>query len=252
MRTNYKKSVETHVHAVNMHMGKVIDGVWEVIRICSFIIDECLLTGNVQKSLEKMSLLHILRNMISDCCCCMDALERGHDRTVFNNIRMVFEDFSCVVHAKSDPAVLEKLLEGKYQASKSISFLRDKYPTHEFHKTYGILSRLSHHARKGLIARQWVNESGIISHLKPFDPDRIMPKLDVLMMIIHLVRMGSEVAEELCFSELIQSYYWSDQKIKKKNVSVDILITDIANMADEIIEAHNFSPSVGENAKTGI
>ena len=136
MRSSYKKLAEIHSNAIHKHMGELVDEVWEVVRICSQVIDHCLGMDGVLNNEKLMSMLLISRNMISDCCCCMDALERGHERTIFNNIRMILEDLSCVVHAKENIVVLEALLAGEYQASKSISFIRDKYPTHELHKIF--------------------------------------------------------------------------------------------------------------------
>lgn len=239
MRSSYKKLAEIHSDAVHKHMGQLVDDVWEVARICSQVIDHCLNMDAVLNNEKLMFLLLILRNMVSDCCCCMDALERGHERTIFNNIRMILEDLSCVVHAKDDGKVLKALLDGKYQASQSISFLKDKYPSHELHIVYGMLSKLSHHKMKELVVRQWVNREGLLSHLKPFDPSRKQAKLNVLLLVTHLVRLTGEVAESLCFNELDQSYFWVDQITQKKNLPVDEIIREIATRIAILMKDEN-------------
>lgn len=242
MRSSYKKQAENHSYAMEKHMGQIIDDIWEVLRICSQVIDHCLHMDNVQS----VSLLLILRNMISDCCACLDAFERGHERTIFNNIRMSLEDFACVVHAKNDHVILESLLAGNYQSSRSISFLRDNYPTHEFNITYGWLSKWSHHSMEGLVFRQWVNRDGLLSHLKPFDLGRKQHLLDALLIIVHLARLAGEEAESLCFNELDRSYFWINQTTPNRSTPIDAIITEIANRID-FMEI-NKSVSTIENA----
>lgn len=248
MRSSYKKLAEIHSDAMDNHMGQLVDDVWEVARICSQAIDHCFSMDGVLNKEKLISMLLILRNTISDCCCCMDALERGHERTIFNNIRMILEDLSCVVHAKDDSVILEALLAGEYQASKSISFIRDKYPTHGLNKVYGMLSKLSHHKMKELVVRQWVNREGLLSHLKPFDPSRKQAKLNVLLMVTHLVRLTGEVAESLCFNELDQSYFWIDQATQKKNLPIDEIIGGIATRIATLMGISKLSLPADENA----
>ena len=251
MRSSYKKLAEIHSEAMCKHMGQLVDDVWEVVRICSQAIDHCLRMDGVLNNEKLISMLLILRNMVSDCCCCMDALERGHERTIFNNIRMILEDLSCVVHAKENSRVLETLLAGDYQASNSISFLRDKYPTHELHKIYGLLSKLSHHKMQELVVRQWVNRDGLLSHLKPFDPNRKQAKLNALLMVTHLVRLAGEVAESLCFNELDQSYFWVDPITQKKNLPVDEIIGEIATSIATLMRVSKFPSPADESAVAG-
>ena len=251
MRSSYKKLAEIHSDAMHKDMGLLVDEVWEVVRICSKVIDHCLRMDGVINNEKLISMLLILRNMISDCCCCMDALERGHERTIFNNIRMSLEDLSCVIHAKDNSVILKALLTGEYQASKSISFLRDKYPTHELHKIYGMLSKLSHHTMQELIARQWVNRDGLLSHLKPFDPNQKQAKLNALLLVIHLVRLAGEIAENLCFNELDQSYFWVDPITQKKNLPVDEIISEIATRIATLMEVSKLSSPADENAISG-
>ena len=248
MRSSYKKLAEIHSDAIHKHIGQLVDDVWEVVRICSQVIDHCLRMDGVLNNEKLLSMLLILRNMVSDCCCCMDALERGHERTIFNNIRMILEDLSCVVHAKENSRVLEALLAGDYQASNSISFIKDKYPTHELHKIYGLLSKLSHHTMQELVVRQWVNRDGLLSHLKPFDPNRKQAKLNVLLMVTHLVRLAGEVAESLCFNELDQSYFWVDPITQKKTLPLDEIISKIATRIAPLTGVSKLSSPADENA----
>jgi hypothetical protein len=92
MRSSYKELAEIHDEAIHKYMGQLIDDVWEVVRTCSQAVDHCLRMDGVINNEKLISMLLILRNMVSDCCCCMDSLERGHERTIFNNIRMILED----------------------------------------------------------------------------------------------------------------------------------------------------------------
>lgn len=235
MRSSFKQLADIHGNAMHQYIGQVIDGVWEVMQICSQVTDRCLRIDGVAKDQELVSLILILRNMISDCCCCMDALERGHERTIFNNIRMILEDFGCVAHAKTDPEVLASLLAGKHQSSNSISFLKNNYPTHELHRTYGWLSKISHHRMVELIIRQWVDREQRLSHLKPFDPGQTQAKLDALLIIIHLVRLAGEEAESLCFNALHQSYFWIDKMHRNRDTPADRIITNITAIVENLM-----------------
>lgn len=252
MRTEFKKLAVNHSNDVSAHViGSLINDVWEIVRVCSGVIDYGLSLSSVTDSVKLTSLLLILRNMLSDCCCCLDALERGHDRTIFNNIRMVLEDFACVAHAKRDADVLNPFLAGKHNVPKSISFLKVNYPTHEFHVTYGILSKFSHHSREDLVVRQWINRDGLISHLKPFDPKRIQGKLNALMMIMHLARMAGEEAESLCFDELDQSYFWFNQKTRKTNIPLDEILVRVADKVESLMKENESLSPVGESIIIG-
>ncbi|ADI38031.1 hypothetical protein wcw_0663 [Waddlia chondrophila WSU 86-1044] len=164
---------------------------------------------------------------MSDCCCCLDSAERGQDRTVHNNLRMILEDICCVIHSSEDDKILERLYNGKHQASNSVGFAKNHYSTHEIGQLYGILSKISHHSMQELIVRQWVNRDGLLSHLKPFNPERSQATLNILLLVIHLSRIAGEVVEKICIKELDKPYFWESPQTKRKNPPIDTLIHNL-------------------------
>ncbi len=42
MRTQFKKMAENYSNELQLHFGKIFDGVWEIVQICSRVTDRCL------------------------------------------------------------------------------------------------------------------------------------------------------------------------------------------------------------------
>ena len=214
MRQRFKELANDHSSTLQAHLGELVDDVWEVVRTGSKVIERCLNTDMATNSEKYLYLLLVLRNSLSDCCCCLDAVERGHDRTVYNNIRMILEDLSAAIHANGDEKILNEFCNGNHQASNSITFAKKHYSN--LGRIYGKLSEISHHSKKELAVRQWVNREGQLSHLKPFNSNHVYGHLNILSLIIQLARIIGEVSEDVCIKELPSPYFWSAPKIKKK------------------------------------
>ena len=155
----------------------------------------------------------MLNNSISDLLCCLDSLERGHCRTIENNLRMIFEDYCCALHISKDENTYIRFLKGDHQASNSISYAKKAQKMEEIGQLYGYLSNISHHKDPNLLGRQIVSITGgdtFFSHLKPIDPKRLTLQVVSLLSILHLLRGGAELAEEICLDILEKPYFWTN------------------------------------------
>lgn len=177
--------------------------------------------------------------MLSDCCCCLDAFERGHERTVQNNLRMILEDFCSIVEASENDSVFTALQQGKHQASRSISFATSKYPKLDIGNMYGELSKTSHHKEQGLFTRQWTNPRGIISHIKPFNPNLGNTQGDILFRIMLFARIVGEVAEKLCIDELEAPYFWTKEKELRPSPPINITVFEVGEILEEKREQYH-------------
>lgn len=233
MRKEFKNTAKNNSIDFEKHLGDLLNKTWEVIRVSSLVIDKCLQVESVSDNAKYIHLLMMSRNLLSDCCCCLDALERGHDRTISNNLRMILEDLSCIMEASENEKVYADLLKGKHQASQSISFVDKLYPGQDLKLSYGKLSKISHHKSDGLFVRQWINQHGLLSHVKPFDPNQCQPQLEMLLMIIHFARLAGEVAEKLCIDKLEAPYFWTKQKNRNPSPEINITMCEIAEKIAE-------------------
>jgi hypothetical protein len=156
LRKEFKKTAENNCKDFEEHLGDLLNKTWKVIRVSSFVIDKLLQLESVSDSAKYIQLLMMSRNLLSDCCCCLDALERGHERTILNNLRMILEDLCCIIDASENEKVYAALQKGKHQASQSVTFAIKQYSTHGLGDLYGMLSKVSHHMSSDLFVRQWV------------------------------------------------------------------------------------------------
>lgn len=237
MRTEFKKIAEDNTVAAYQLLGDFYQGSWKLVQTSSNVVDRCRSLDTVANDLKKHNLLIMLRNSISDICCCLDSLERGHDRTILNNLRMIFEDFCCVLHIHSDNAVYEKFLANKHSATDSIGPAGKLRPNDtKFKWIYGELSKVSHHKAVELIARQMVTREGPLSHLKPINPDRLHIQVYPLMIILDFLRSIGEVAEEMCLHLLAAPYFWTSSSERNLTTKEDDLIRRLFEKAKPIFE----------------
>lgn len=248
MREDFKKTAKTNSKNFEEHLGELLDKTWEVIRVSSLVIDKCLQIEVVSENAKNINLLMMSRNLLSDCCCCLDALERGHERTILNNLRMILEDLCCIIEASENEKVYIAVQNGEYQASGSISFAKKQYPTHALGDLYGMLSKISHHTSADLFVRQWINRNGLLSHIKPFDPNRHQGQLNILLMITHFARLVGEVAEKLCIDKLEIPYFWTKEKNRITSPSINTIICEIAEKIGEKMDRLNLQFMQAENS----
>ena len=240
MRKEFKETAENNCKDFEVHLGDLLNKTWEVVRVNSFVIDKCLQAESVSDNAKHIHLLIMSRNLLSDCCCCLDALERGHERTILNNLRMILEDLSCIIDATENEKVYAALQNGKHQASKSVLFAIKQYLTQGLGDLYGMLSKVSHHMSSDLFVRQWINRDGLISHIKPFDPNRHQTQLNILLMITHFARLIGEVAEKPHIDALEISYFWTKDKNRILSPPINITVSEIA---DKIGKKMNETPN---------
>jgi hypothetical protein len=237
MRSEFKKMAENNAIAAHRFLGDFYEGGWKLAHTSSQVIDQCLNMEEIVNDIKLTFLLIMLRNCISDICCNLDSLERGHDRTVLNNLRMTFEDFCCALHMHDDNTIYEKFLCGKHSASKSIDpagKLRLNNP--EFKSIYGRLSKVSHHMLPQLLARQMVSREGLLSHLKPLVPNRLHIQVYPLMIIVDFLRSIGEFAEEMCLHLLPTPYFWIKPTERNLGTNEDILIRSLIQKAAPIFK----------------
>lgn len=236
MRYSFKKTAENNSKNFDEHLGDLLNKTWEVIRVSSHVIDNCLKVESVCNNKKYLHLLMMSRNLLSDCCCCLDTLERGFDRTIKNNLRMILEDLCCIIEASENEKIYVALQNGEHQASQSVSFAIKQYSSLEIGRTYGRLSKTSHHMVPGLNTRQWVDQELVISHLKPFDFNLCQVQLDILTMVIHFAGLVGEVAEKFCIDQLKTPYFWTKQK-NRRSTSINIVICEVLQkIADKMKE----------------
>lgn len=233
MRKEFKQATESHSKNFDEHLGDLLNKTWEVVKVSSHVIDKCLQVESISENAKHIHLLMMSRNLLSDCCCCLDALERGHERTVLNNLRMILEDLCCIIDASENEKVYIAVQNGTHQASKSVPFVKKQYPTQTLGDLYGMLSKVSHHTSSDLFTRQWVNREGLLSHIKPFNPHRHQAQLNMLLMITHFARLVGEVAEKPCIDELEVPYFWTKQKNRIPSPPINTIVCEIAEKIGE-------------------
>lgn len=236
MRTEFKRATENYSKNFEEHLGDLLNKVWEVVTVSSHVIDNCLKVDSICNNKKYLHLLMMSRNLLSDCCCCLDSLERGFDRTVKNNLRMILEDLCCIIDASENENVYVALENGEHQASKSVSFAIKQYPSQEIGRTYGRLSKTSHHMIPGFSTRQWVDQDRALSHLKPFDYNFCQVQLDIMTMVIHFACLIGVVAEKFCVDELEIPYFWTKQgkrRLRPINTTISKVLTEIGEKMEE-------------------
>ncbi len=242
MKVEFKKIAEENVLASEKLLGDFYEITWKLVDISNSIIQKCLMNQVVADDIKKTFLLVMLRNCISDICCCIDALERGHERTVLNNLRMVFEDLCCVIHIYHDNETYAKFLNANHQASASVGPTKKLRPSDEvFHTLYGELSKISHHGFPELIARQMIAREGLLSHLKPINANRLYTQITPIMIVILLTRIIGEFSEEICLNNLLKFYFWINSNTKNSETPIDTHIQSLAIKANK---------EIYQNAKT--
>lgn len=250
MRKEFRQATERYSKSFHEHLGDLLNQTWEVVRVSSSVIDCCLKVESICSNKKYLYLLMMSRNLLSDCCCCLDDLGRGFDRTVKNNLRMILEDLCCIMEASENENVYASLQKGEHQASQSISFAIKRFPSQEIGRTYGRLSKTSHHMIPGLITRQWVDRDLVISHLKPFDFNLCQEQLDILTMVIHFAGLIGEVAEKFCVDELRVPYFWTKQKNRRSTPINTVICEVLDKIADKMKECdkrleENYKLSIG-------
>jgi len=224
MRAELKKQQEENILTSHKLLGDYYEVAWNLMSIGDEIIYKCLMTQQIADDIKKTNLLLILRNCISSIYYCLDGVEKGYDRTILNNLRMVLEDLSLVIHIYHDDEAYKKFKNGKHQASASIGYARKIRPNDQIFSLYGELSKVSHHVDIELIAMQMVTRNGLISHLKPINSYTLDIQINLIMIIILLTRTIGEFSEEICLKYLYNFYFWINSSKKNTETPIDIKI----------------------------
>ena len=209
MRRAFKKTAEENTKILHEELAEFFEGVWSLAEKSSNVIDANLV--RIKDKGEILDSTIVLRNIISDLCCCLDSLERGACRTIDNNLRMAFEDYCCALQLNVDPKAYGLFLKEKFDISKAISFAKKYDQRYEdFGELYGRFSNISHHSRLILLARQIVSiENDVIcyAHLKPINPTKLTAQISKLSFIAFLLIEIGVLGEEICLDLIDMPYF---------------------------------------------
>ncbi len=212
IRIQLKKQAEKNEQLFHEALGPDFENIWNLLEVYNKQINICV---NKSCNDEKRNLLMImLWNSMSDIFCCMDALERGHEQTVFNNLRMILENFCFVFEITQDKTyyIWEEFKKSRYSTQKSVGEISNKFKKRfkDLYTLYRHLSGISHQSQFYLIARQLVSrptDIAIFSHLKPINQEKFKTQINILLIIIFLSRSIAELAEEFCIDLLDKPYF---------------------------------------------
>lgn len=242
MRLAFKKAAEKNTKVIEECLGEFIDGTWSLARKSCDIIDSY--RAKIKNEGKELDSTLILRNIISDLCCCLDSLERGSNRTVTNNLRMAFEDYCCAIQIQWDPKAYTLFLNEKLDVPKAITFakkFREGYG--DFGEIYGKLSNISHHTKLTLLDRQVLsieNNTACYAHLKPINPNKLTSQMSDLIFIAFLLIELGTMAEEICI-DLIENPYFgiktSQGYQKRLDTSEALFIVKLAAKASEVFNS---------------
>lgn len=152
-----------------------------------------------------------MRNAISNLYCCLDSLERGHDRTVTSNLRMAFEDYCYAIAIHWNAEYYSLFMKEDLKVGQAISFAKKNRGNHKhFGELYGILSKITHHYDSTLLVRQILSMVGDVqyyAHLKPINPNKLFPQVFNLSLIAFLLLEVGAMAEEICIDLAEKPYF---------------------------------------------
>jgi hypothetical protein len=235
MRDEFKQIADQNTATSCEFLNEFCQGGWKLAQTSSHLVQKCLNLDAIANDLQKYHVFLMLHNCISDLCCCLDSIERGHDRTVLNNLRMVFEDFCCALHISSSHLVYEKFITNKHSATDSIGPAGKLRPNDaKFKHLYGELSKVSHHKAAELLARQMATRNGPLTHLKSINPSRLHLQIYPLLIIVDFLRSICEVTEELCLHVLPNPYFWIKPGEPNLSTQEDALILCLIEKAKPI------------------
>lgn len=241
MRITFKNIAEENTLASQELLEDFYTVGWKLAQTSSKIIDKCLNMYEIANDVKKTHLLMMLHNCISDLCCCLDSIERGHDRTVLNNLRMVFEDFCCVLHMQNEDKIYKNFISNRHTATDSIGPAKKLRPNDKSFKwLYGELSKISHHKNVELLARQMVSREGQLSHLKPISPNKLSIQVFPILIIINFLRSIGKEAEKICIHLLPTPYFWIGPSKQNLKTEEDALILKLIPKADSIFKGKKF------------
>ena len=109
-----------------------------------------------------------------------------------------------------------------------------------------MLSKVSHHMSSDLFVRQWINRDGLISHIKPFDPNRHQTQLNILLMVTHFARLIGEVTEKPHINALKVPYFWTKDKNRILSPPINITVSEIAEKIGEKMDRLDLLLSTAE------
>lgn len=243
MREAFKRAAENNSKVLHQHLGEFLDGTWALARKITDIIDR--FRAEIPFEGKELDATLMLRNIISDLCSCLDGLERGGDRTVSNNLRMTFEDYCCAVQLHWDPKAYDLFVQEKLDIPGAVPFakkLREGYQ--DFGRIYGLFSKISHHSQLALLARQILsieheNSAICIAHLKPINPDKLIPQVINLAFIAFLLMEIGALAEEMCLAIVDMPLYFGiktpDGYEKNFDIPEVAFILKLADKLDRVL-----------------
>lgn len=241
MRNAFKKQAELNASDLQKMLGEWIDGAWQLASKVSQQIDNRLILSSIDK--RSLDIIILIRNCVSDILCCLDSLERGHNKTIDNNLRMIFEHCCLSIWIFHKDDVYADFINDNISAQKAVNFAKPYLGGGHMGYIYNIYSKVTHHQLYSLLARQIVSirdGKELYMHLKPIDVDKTYTYLNHLSLIIILLRFLGEHAERVC-APIIQDFYFL-QKIGKDyqsnlNISEQLFIDRLFSHMKSILES---------------
>ncbi|MFI0435340.1 MAG: hypothetical protein ACH350_06405 [Parachlamydiaceae bacterium] len=239
MRTAFKKAAKDNTDILHKYLGEFLEGTWSLARKSTDVIDSYRV--RIKTEGKELDSTLVLRNIISDLCCCLDSLERGGCRTIDNNLRMSFEDYCCALQLHADPKAYALFLKEDLDVPKAVTFAKKQRQGYEdFGQLYGHFSSISHHSRLILLARQVVsieNDMVCYAHLKPINPTKLTAQISRLIFIAFLLIEIGVLAEEICL-DLVDTPYFGiktpEGYQKRFDTPEALFILKLAARADSI------------------
>lgn len=195
-------------------LGEFFEGTWAIAKKGSDSIDANLV--KIKTEGKELYSTIMLRNIISDLCCCLDSLERGHWRTIVNSLRVALEDYCCALQLYADPEAYALFLIEKLDAPKSVTFAkRHRQQCEHFGRLYGEYSSIVHHSQLSLLTRQMVSIDNVVvcyAHLKSINPSKLTPQISTLPFIAFLLMEIGVLAEEICLNLVEEPYFGEKTK----------------------------------------
>ncbi len=122
MRDTFKKNADENKKVLYESLGEFVEGTWALGRKSKEIIDSY--QAQITENGKELTALRMLQNTVLDLCCALDSLERGHSRTLANNLMMIFENYCVVLQLQSDSRAYSIFLKGDFESSKAVTLAK--------------------------------------------------------------------------------------------------------------------------------
>ena len=129
---------------------------------------------------------------------------------------------------------------GKHKTQDSVGYAKKYFE--KFGELYGMMSEISHQSKYELVVRQMVRlpQGVFISHVKEINSDHFIAQNNCLTLIMYLLRLIAELAEEICIDHISKPYFWektSSGSQRKLDTPEDQFIQDFIQRAAILLKS---------------